>query len=579
MGSFRPRSAPAAVPSQRQPRYAKVGCEQLEPRHMMATLGMGINLFADNGGVPGAEIETVTVGQSFFVDVLVEDQRTGATPVGVIGLPVNLFWDVTKLELLAAPSDPLSNDFLTGRFPLNRAFTTYREDGPGHTGVPSPLNEIPPDADANVQDLRGGSLPANGQGQVIGIDEPGVGADQDFRFSRLHFRAIAAADITPFSIEVTGSMSFADADPLDQTNPVNTLIANKRDLPAGYQQAVDNDEELAVTEFIRIEAAPASLSGFVYLDINTMNFQLDRDASDALVEFGLPGVTITLFIDTQLIAETITGADGSYRFEDLDEGVYRVVETQPARFISTGSSVGFVMPGDATRGVSVNANEIAEIRLALGNDGFEYNFGEIPIPDKRFFLSSTAIRELVSEQNGVPAATIRGNDNGVAETIRVEAFDDGYDVTVGNGPTETIPLAKARVLFIETDDGEDTVELVGTPGSETVASETGSATMRLGDNYEDVNFALMAVAAKQVVFDGNGGSEDLAILRDGPVNDALVGTGSNAKLSATGRSVELDDFDRVRAVAVNRSVGTDTDTVDQGSIDYLLNTVGDWDLI
>ncbi len=58
----------------------------LEPRRMLALLGIGVNLYEDIGGMPGPAIvdSTVQVGQSFFVEITAQDLRD--TPQGVNGL-------------------------------------------------------------------------------------------------------------------------------------------------------------------------------------------------------------------------------------------------------------------------------------------------------------------------------------------------------------------------------------------------------------------------------------------------------------------------------------------------------------
>nr|WP_255696655.1 SdrD B-like domain-containing protein [Sandaracinobacteroides sayramensis] len=87
-----------------------------------------------------------------------------------------------------------------------------------------------------------------------------------------------------------------------------------------------------------------SLSGRVYLD-------RDRDGVDDN-ESGIAGVTITLMQNGAVVATTTTGADGSYRFDNLPAGSYTVVETQPAGY---GSST------PDSRSVAVTAGESAQI--------------------------------------------------------------------------------------------------------------------------------------------------------------------------------------------------------------------------
>lgn len=69
----------------------------------------------------------------------------------------------------------------------------------------------------------------------------------------------------------------------------------------------------------------ASLGGVVFLD-------RDGDGVRGPDESGLPGVAIELRDqnNTTSLGTTTTAADGSYRFDHLEAGVYNVVQTQPA---------------------------------------------------------------------------------------------------------------------------------------------------------------------------------------------------------------------------------------------------------
>ena len=78
---------------------------------MLALLGIGVNLYEDAGnGTPGTLIadNTVRVGDSFFVEITVEDLRD--QPQGVNGLAIDLTWDAAALEVLTPfdPTDPSS---------------------------------------------------------------------------------------------------------------------------------------------------------------------------------------------------------------------------------------------------------------------------------------------------------------------------------------------------------------------------------------------------------------------------------------------------------------------------------------
>lgn len=121
------------------------------------------------------------------------------------------------------------------------------------------------------------------------------------------------------------------------------------------------------------EAQPVSISGYVYADHNNDGV---RDAG----EQGIGNIEIeiiSLEADYGTVLQTVrTAADGSYKFEGLPPGKYRVVQkAQPAGFLDGKDTAGKV--NGETRGV-VNTNEQITDIVLRGNDyGVEYNFGEI----------------------------------------------------------------------------------------------------------------------------------------------------------------------------------------------------------
>ncbi len=113
----------------------------------------------------------------------------------------------------------------------------------------------------------------------------------------------------------------------------------------------------------------AKISGKVYVDANS-NSQFTAG------ETAISGVTVTLTgVDStgaNVTRVTTTDASGNYSFGDLLPGTYVVTETQPAAYASAGAN----LPGTAG-GTAVNPNRFESIVLAAGQDGANYNFGEI----------------------------------------------------------------------------------------------------------------------------------------------------------------------------------------------------------
>ena len=125
------------------------------------------------------------------------------------------------------------------------------------------------------------------------------------------------------------------------------------------------------------EHEPASIKGTVYHDRN------DNGIQDSGEE-GIEGVLIQLFDDNgDLVAETRTDANGDYCFENLAPGEYKLREFQPDGFDDGQDTVGNV--DGVTNGEHGN-DEFCVITLNAGDEGVEYNFGEIRLAEIAGFV-------------------------------------------------------------------------------------------------------------------------------------------------------------------------------------------------
>lgn len=143
------------------------------------------------------------------------------------------------------------------------------------------------------------------------------------------------------------------------------------------------------TDYLFGELLPASLSGYVYLDVNRNGI---RDVNDR----GLAGVTLIL-TGTNDLGQTVrltttTAANGSYIFRNLRPGIYAIYEMQPNGYDEGNTTIG------SLGGQRTGTNLITNIRVSSGQNGTNYNFGEVPpikpsgnppaLPSKRYFLGS-----------------------------------------------------------------------------------------------------------------------------------------------------------------------------------------------
>lgn len=177
------------------------------------------------------------------------------------------------------------------------------------------------------------------------------------------YRLVETQPIGYFSVgAVPGQVSGAAVGSVLTTDVLTDIL-----IPLGDSHAVNYDFA---------EARPAKISGYVYRD----------DSDDGIRnsnEIGLSGVTIRLepisTISNQAVLTTITNSDGSYSFENLSPGEYRIIEvTQPAPLTDGLDTAGTI--NGIQVGAAVNPGDMIQaIVLAGGQSGIEYNFGELPL--------------------------------------------------------------------------------------------------------------------------------------------------------------------------------------------------------
>src|SRR5690606_11206777 len=93
------------------------------------------------------------------------------------------------------------------------------------------------------------------------------------------------------------------------------------------------------TEYNFGELPLGSIGGFVYLPPPGEDCEGDHDGDDLPLANGL----IKLYdSNNRLVAETRTGADGSYRFNNLPEGTDRIEEVTPEGLLDGTAHVGVI---------------------------------------------------------------------------------------------------------------------------------------------------------------------------------------------------------------------------------------------
>lgn len=126
-------------------------------------------------------------------------------------------------------------------------------------------------------------------------------------------------------------------------------------------------------EFNFGEVEPSSLSGHVCVAMP--GFDCFSTLPNSIAP--LAGVQIDLVNEIgAVVATTYTGADGSYRFDQLPAGVYSVVETQPADLLDGLSRAGSV--NGTNIGTATSGTLIESIVIGGGQQAIDYDFCELP---------------------------------------------------------------------------------------------------------------------------------------------------------------------------------------------------------
>lgn len=120
------------------------------------------------------------------------------------------------------------------------------------------------------------------------------------------------------------------------------------------------------------EKVPATLSGHVYVD---NNLSKDFDSGDKV----LAGVKVDLFDQNgNLVASTVTDANGYYEFTGLAKGMYSVVEHQPKEYLDWYDQAGTIDGKVVGVAVNPNGDVIKQISLGYGEHSVDNDFGEVP---------------------------------------------------------------------------------------------------------------------------------------------------------------------------------------------------------
>ncbi|MHB8900373.1 MAG: SdrD B-like domain-containing protein [Thermoguttaceae bacterium] len=307
----------------------------------------------------------------------------------------------------------------------------------------------------------------------------------------------------PHYYERTGSDIFWDAyDPKLSSSTLKDNLPPDNYGATGSESRVDQTAGAVFS--MEQTPLPISIVGTVYEDTDLDNFQ---DGG----ERGIGNVSLSLLvlIDGQFSATgktAVTDASGSYRFEGLLPGTYRVAETQPGGYYSVGATAGNV--GGSPRGTVLDADTITGIELLGGEDSIENDFAEAAPAQLSGHVYHDADNDGVFDagETGIGGATvsaIRLVDGSAVETITVTTAADGsWSATnLRPGAWQVTEVTPSGYL-----DGLDAAGTAGGTANNPGDSITGIQLLsgQAGRNYDFGELVPASIAGRVIAdLDGN----------------------------------------------------------------------------
>ncbi len=232
------------------------------------------------------------------------------------------------------------------------------------------------------------------------------------------------------------------------------------------------------------ETEPASIKGTVYHDRN------DNGKQD-VGEEGIAGAKIALYDgDGNVVGLTTTDENGEYCFENLAPGEYCIKEGQPEGYVDGKDTIGNV---GGTENGTVKNDELCNVKILGGNEGVEYNFGELKLAQISGFVHT--------DPNGNCVFDTEVNDKALAN-VTLELLDaDGQvlatTVTDSNGKYSFNNLLPGEysIRQIQPEDLFSTGQVVGDgTGDASTENLLSGIMIESGQNLTQYNFCEQEAA-------------------------------------------------------------------------------------
>ena len=285
-----------------------------------------------------------------------------------------------------------------------------------------------------------------------------TGADGTYVFSNLPAGS--------YTIVETQPAAWNDGKETPGTGSTATTVNDRISvtIPAAGSSTGNNFGEIAPP------VVPGSITGFVYVDAANDGAR----SGDAPIS----AVTITLYrSDGSVGATTTTGTDGSYRFDNVAPGTYRVVESQPSTHLDGVDSAG-------NAAVLGSTNDTIVVTLSAGLTSAENNFGERPPAALPGTISGSVFKEVgIQPQAPLTGVVVRLLDASGTEVSRTTTAANGTYSFTG------LPAGVYTVAEEQPTTHPDGPEIPGTLGATSTVNDRISVTLPAGGTSVDNNFS------------------------------------------------------------------------------------------
>jgi hypothetical protein len=308
----------------------------------------------------------------------------------------------------------------------------------------------------------------------------------------------------------------------------------------------------SVTDTAKLTIAGGSIAGFVYLDTN--NNGLHTTSS-----LGIAGVPVRLLSQVQGVwtevagkSPVLTAADGSYHFNNLVSGTYRVKVLEPAYYLSGINKAGTV--AGAARGTAGkdagDQQPVIDVQISAGEAGTNYNFAEIGMKPKMISMrmslaSSPTTQQYINLSNTAPVIDLSSSTgNGYTasytssgSTVAIAAPD--AICTDADSPM----LGSMTVTLANPLDGNSEILSANVAGTALTANYSGGVlTLTGAAEYSVYQKVLKTLNYKDTATSPQSGDRTINIvLNDGASNSMTAVATVSVSAAPTGYTITAND--------------------------------------